>query len=43
MTPAPWPFKYHNGEQTPESKALEQAKQQRPVKDDLSDFEEATF
>jgi hypothetical protein len=44
MTPPDnWPFRTHNGEQTPQSKALEQAKPQRPVRDDMDDFEEATW
>ena len=38
----PWPFKYINGEQTPESKALETDKgQHKPVPFDLNQFEDA--
>lgn len=37
-----WPFKYINGEQTPESKALEDDRDQhKPNPDNLDDMEEA--
>lgn len=37
-----WPFKYINGEQTPESEALEADKgQHRPTEFDLNQYEDA--
>ena len=37
-----WPFKYINGEQTPESEALEADKgQHKPIPNNLDDMEEA--
>lgn len=39
-----WPFPVVNGQRTQESQALLDNKQKnKPTKDDLSDFEEATF
>lgn len=40
--PSPWPFKYINGQQTPESEALEADKGQRKVSEyDLNQCEDA--
>jgi hypothetical protein len=42
LTPTPWPFKYINGHQTPQSEALMADKgQHRPSPFDLNDIEEA--
>jgi hypothetical protein len=42
LTPNPWPFKYVNGHQTPQSKALMADKgQHRSTPFDLNDIEEA--
>ena len=38
-----WPFPIVNGKRTEQSQALLQAKPVKPLKDDLSDFDEATF
>ena len=38
-----WPFPVVNGQRTQQSLELMQAKPVQPLKDDLSDFEEATF
>lgn len=40
--PSPWPFKYINGQQTPESEALEADKGQHKVSEyDLNQCEDA--
>lgn len=47
-TPVSWPFKYFNGEQTPESKELEMSKFKKTSSKDIiaglvNDTEEALF
>jgi hypothetical protein len=42
LTPTPWPFKYVNGHQTPQSLALQSDKgQHRPTPINLTDIEDA--
>lgn len=42
LTPSPWPFKYVNGQQTPQSVALQDDKvQHRPTPFNLNDIEDA--
>ena len=42
VTSTPWPFKYVNGHQTPQSKALQSDKgQHKPTPRDLTDIEDA--
>ena len=42
LTPTPWPFPSVNGQQTPQSKALQSDKgQHKPTPKDLNDIEDA--
>lgn len=42
VIPTPWPFKYVNGHQTPQSKALQSDKgQHQPTPINLNDIEDA--
>ena len=44
VTSTQWPFKYVNGHQTPQSKALQSDKgQHKPASKDLTDIEDAPW